>query len=174
MKKRIAIDMDDVLADAEGRFMEYALKKYGITINPIDLHDKNWAQCANLPVEEIRSWLYGKDFFRGMKVKEDSQEVVKKLCEKYEVFIVSAAIEFPNSLTEKLDWLAEHFRFIDWRYIVFCGHKYMIEADYLIDDHEKNLKSFKGTPILFSAFHNTNLKGYQRVNSWKEVEKLLL
>ena len=31
----------------------------------------------------------------------------------------------------------------------------MIKADYLIDDHEKNLVNFtEGTPVLFSAPHN--------------------
>lgn len=109
-----------------------------------------------------------------MKVKPGSQEVVRKLCEKYEVFIVSAAIEFPNSLSEKIEWLAEHFSFINWKFIVFCGHKYMIQADYLIDDHEKNLKDFTGTPLLFSAFHNKKLEEYTRLNDWSEVAKLLL
>jgi 5'(3')-deoxyribonucleotidase len=50
----------------------------------------------------------------------------------------------------------------------------MIQADYLIDDHEKNLRTFGGTPLLFSAPHNARLEGYQRVNSWQEVEELLL
>lgn len=166
--------MDDVMADASGRFIEYAKLKLGRTINPIDLHEKTWAQCADVHNDEIRRWISEKGFFRGMKVKEDSQRVIKRLMEKYEVFIVSAAIEFPTSLTEKIEWLEEHFPFIHWKFIVFCGHKYMIKADYLIDDHEKNLKDFTGKPLLYSAFHNKNLQGYTRVNSWNEVEKMLL
>jgi 5'-nucleotidase len=172
--KRIAIDMDDVLADAEGRFFELAKLRYGLDINPIDLHDKTWAQAANVPHEEIWAWLFEEDFFRKMKVKPHSQEVVKKLSNKYEIFIVSAAVEFPQSMKEKLDWLHEFFPFIDWKYVVFCGHKYMIKADYLIDDHQKNLATFTGKPILYSAYHNKNVKGYTRVEDWKEVEKLLL
>ena len=172
--QRIAIDMDDVMADATGQFMEYAKLKYNLIINPVDLHEKTWAQCVNVHNDEIRSWINEKGFFRNMKVKADSQEVIKKLCDKYEVFIVSAAIEFPNSLTEKIEWLSEHFPFINWKFIVFCGHKYMIQADYLIDDHEKNLRDFRGKPLVFSAFHNKKLEGYTRVNNWREVEKLLL
>ena len=51
----------------------------------------------------------------------------------------------------------------------------MILADYLIDDHEKNLKTFtNGTPLLFSALHNLHIHDYQRVNSWEEIANLLL
>jgi 5'(3')-deoxyribonucleotidase len=51
----------------------------------------------------------------------------------------------------------------------------MIQADYLIDDHEKNLKTItNGTPLLFSALHNLHIHDYQRVNSWEEIANLLL
>jgi hypothetical protein len=50
----------------------------------------------------------------------------------------------------------------------------MIQADYLIDDHEKNLHTFTGTPLLFTAPHNLHINDFKRVNNWKEVEKLLL
>ena len=50
----------------------------------------------------------------------------------------------------------------------------MIQADYLIDDHEKNLASFTGKPILYSALHNLHIHDYERVNTWKEVGHLFL
>ena len=100
---------------------------------------------------------------------KDSQEIVKALMEQHEVFVVSAAMEFPFSLTEKLAWLNEHFPFISWRNIVFCGAKTIVEADYMIDDHDKNLSTFKGKPLLFSAPHNLPIEAYHRVNNWQEV-----
>lgn len=172
--KRIAIDMDDVIADAAGRFIEYAQLRLGKTIAPVDLHNRTWAEVAGVQPDIVRAWLFEEGFFRGMKVIADSQEVIKKLSEKYEIFIVSAATEFPNSLKEKLEWLNEHFPFISWTHTVFCGHKYMIQTDYLIDDHEKNLIRFPGKPILFTAGHNLHLDQYTRLNSWKEAEKMFL
>ncbi|MBC8110906.1 MAG: 5'(3')-deoxyribonucleotidase [Verrucomicrobia bacterium] len=170
--QRIAIDMDDVLADTTGRFIEYAYTRLGKKIKPVDLHGKNWAEVTEY--EHVRNWLFEDNFFRNIKVMADSQDVMKKLCEKYEVFIVSAATEFPNSLKEKIDWLDEFFPFISWKYIVFCGHKYMIQADYLIDDHERNLVSFTGKPILFSAPHNIHLQAFTRVNNWQEIASMFL
>ena len=79
-----------------------------------------------------------------------------------------------TKLKEKLDWMHVHFPFITWKNIVFCGHKHMIQADYLIDDHEKNLSTFTGTPLLFSAPHNLHIHEYERVNSWNDIKTKLL
>ena len=170
--QRIAIDMDDVMA-------ETALH----VINKINkLTGSNWTKESAgkshpefnthyLPHREI---LFQKGFFRNIPVMTDAQQVIKNLQSKYEVFVVSAANEFPLSLTEKLGWLEEHFPFIGWQYTVFCGHKYMIKADYIIDDHPKNLINFEGKGLLFDAPHNQEVFGYQRVHSWKEIEKILM
>ncbi len=120
------------------------------------------------------SFLKEPGFFLDIPVKEKAVDIVKELGNHYEIFIVSAATEYPESLKEKLIWLEQHFPFISWTHVVFCGHKYMIQADYLIDDHEKNLKTFTGTPLLFSALHNLHIDDYQRVNSWDHVGDLLL
>ena len=42
---------------------------------------------------------------------KDSVDVLREMNKRYEIFIVSAATEFPNSLKDKLDWLLEHFPF---------------------------------------------------------------
>lgn len=119
-------------------------------------------------------FLWNEGFFTDIPVKPNAVEVIQSLMESYEVFIVSAATEFPNSMKEKLGWMKEHFPFISWKHIVFCGHKHMISADYLIDDHEKNLKTFTGTPLLFSAPHNLHIQDYERVNSWSEIKARLI
>lgn len=174
--KRIAIDMDDVMADATGQFVNYAQQRLEISITPEMIERRySWVEVFPEKADEIRSWVHEVGYFRTMNVMPDAQEVVAKLMDRYEVFIVSAATEFPNSLKEKIEWLQEFFPFISWKNIVLCGHKYMIKADYLIDDHEKNLVAFtEGQPILYTAPHNLDIKGYTRVNNWREVEKLLL
>jgi 5'(3')-deoxyribonucleotidase len=123
---------------------------------------------------ENNSFLWQPGFFTDLPVKEGAIEVIKVLTKSYEIFIVSAATEFPNSLSEKLEWMKKHFPFITWHNIVFCGHKHMIQADYLIDDHERNLVTFTGTPLLFSAPHNLHINSYERVNSWLDVKSKLL
>lgn len=171
---RIAIDMDGVMADTAQQFINYYEQHYGIRIDKESLNGH--PEADGFPHEKaiIRSFLFEPGFFRTKPVIKDSQEVIKALQDKYEVFIVSAAIEFPGSLTEKIDWLQEHYPFISWQNIVFCGSKTIVQADYMIDDHIKNLQHFKGEALMYTAPHNINVTDYKRVNNWEEVGKLLL
>jgi 5'(3')-deoxyribonucleotidase len=103
-------------------------------------------------------------------------EIVAELNKNYELFIVSSAMEFPQSLPEKLEWLNEHFSFLGWQQIVFCGSKAIVDADIMIDDHFKNLDLFKGTTILFTQPHNQlkNAGRHKRTDSWQEIAGVLL
>jgi 5'(3')-deoxyribonucleotidase len=50
----------------------------------------------------------------------------------------------------------------------------MIMGDHMIDDHLKNLIHFKGNKLLYSALHNREVEGYQRINNWKEAAQIFL
>jgi 5'-nucleotidase len=167
-RKRIAIDMDDVMADVTSHFLNWYEERTGLRLPEEKL--------VGVPVSQAfpdpgMAWefLFTPGFFRTIPVMKDSQEVIARLNEEYEVFIVSAAMEFPQSLTEKHDWLQEHFPFISWKQMVLCGSKAVIKADYMIDDHLKNLDYFDGEKLLFTAPHNQLITGYRRVNNWQEV-----
>ena len=82
-------------------------------------------------------------------------------------------MEFPNSLQDKYEWLEEHFPFIGWKNIIFCGHK-IVNVDIIIDDRIKNFVDFDGRKLLFTSPHNMLLTGYERVDNWKEVGAKLL
>ncbi|MCU0470346.1 MAG: 5'-3'-deoxyribonucleotidase [Arcicella sp.] len=170
--QRIAIDMDDVMAETAQKIINIVNNANGTNWTKESV-GKNHPEFNThyLPHRDV---LFEKGFFRDIPVMADAQEVIKKLHEKYEIFVVSAANEFPLSLSEKLEWLEEHFPFIGWKYTVFCGHKYMVKADYLIDDQPRNLATFEGKGLLFDAPHNQDITDFQRVHSWKEIEKLLL
>lgn len=173
-RSRVIIDMDDVLADATGQFINFYEKEFGIRVTKESMNFKEEMKRFPDHHEEVYQFTFRKDFFRKMEVNENSQEVVKKLNEKYEVFIVSSAMEFPNSLPEKLEWLAEHFSFLHWKQFVFCGSKKIVHGDYMIDDLPHNLEAFNGEKLLYTAPHNMQFNHFQRVNNWKEVQWRLL
>jgi 5'(3')-deoxyribonucleotidase len=52
----------------------------------------------------------------------------------YDIFITTAAMEFPSSFTAKYEWLKEHFDFLNEMNFVFCGDKSIICADFLMRD----------------------------------------
>ena len=172
-RKSIAIDMDGVLANNMEHYLAYYFEETGVAVSPSDILGLSEGEC--LP-DKTAVWRYLKSpgFFRTLPVSKDAQSVVKALHEQYDVFVVSAAMEFPFSLRDKYDWLGEHFSFISWRNIVFCGDKSIIKTDYLLDDHVKNLHTFSGVPLLFDAFHNANETQFERLKDWKEVGTFFL
>jgi len=93
---------------------------------------------------------------------------------RYEIFIVSAAMEFPNSLKDKLEWLLENFPFFTWKQLVLCGDKKLMAGDFMIDDHARNLVHFTGKPYLYTSAHNLHVTGYERLNNWEEAAKIFL
>jgi 5'(3')-deoxyribonucleotidase len=166
---RIAVDMDEVLADTHHKFLMLFNRDFQI---PMDLQQSPGKELfENLPVELDGQWekyVNEKGFFRDIPVMEHAQNVMKKLHEKHDVYIVSAAMEFRNSLEDKFDWIGEHFPFINWTQVLFTGDK-IISADVLIDDRSKNFENFKGRKILYSSPHNLLLTGFERVNNWTEI-----
>jgi 5'-nucleotidase len=172
MRKSIAIDMDNVIADIETNWINWYFKEYGVKVAKQDLLGKPEDEAFPDP-DAATKLLYKPGFFRYAPVIEGAQEALMKLQENFDIYIVSAAMEFPNSLPEKYDWLSEHFPWISWKNIVFCGDKKIIDTDYLIDDHLKNLDFCKGMPILFTASHNIEVKRHKRVNNWNEAVELL-
>jgi 5'(3')-deoxyribonucleotidase len=173
-KIRLAIDMDEVLADTIDKFIEVYRQDHNTEILLEEMNGKEFHEL--LPGVLNNSWrnyVNQKGFFRDLKVMPGATEVVKALHEKYDVYIVSAAMEFPNSLVDKYEWLGEHFPYISWKNIIFCGHK-IVDVQIMIDDRIRNFAGFKGRPILFSSPHNYYITEYERVNTWAEVgEKLL-
>ncbi len=166
--KSIAIDMDNVIADVETHFIDWYERDFGVRIDRESMAGIPEAQ-AFPDKEAVWKFLYTPGFFRTVPVMPGSQEVVQRLMKDYIVYIVSAATEFPQSLNEKRLWLDEHFPFISWKQMVFCGDKSVIDTDYMIDDHVKNLRSCKGLPLLYSAMHNINVTDFKRLNNWNEV-----
>lgn len=161
--------MDDVMADATGQFINYYEKEFGVRIDRAVLHGKGEGEGFPDNHSTIAEFPYRVNFFRTMSVHEHCQDVMEQLNKKYEVFIVSAAMEFPQSLPEKLQWLHEHFPFLSWKQFVFCGSKIVVHGDYMIDDLVHNLEPFQGEKFIFTAPHNIHLNHYHRLNSWKEV-----
>ena len=168
--KRIAIDMDEVIADAVEKHLRLFNRDFNENITISDIQGTHLTQLRPHKEHAILNYFTDPTFFRDLRVIEDSQKVIRELSDHYEIFITTAAMEVPASFTAKYEWLKQHFPFLSELNFVFCGDKSIIHADYLIDDNVKHFKRFCGQGILFTAPHNIREEGYVRVNSWKEVK----
>lgn len=173
--KRIAIDMDEVLADTLAEHIARYNRDHNEAVTKADLEGKwLWEIVSTDRHDRLEGYLRSEDFFEDLAVMADSQRVVKALAQQYEVFIATAAMEFPNSFGPKFRWLRRHFPFLPPTHFVFCGDKSILNADYLIDDQPLHFRRFRGEGILFTAPHNLNVTGHRRVDDWQQVERLFL
>jgi 5'(3')-deoxyribonucleotidase len=171
----IAIDMDEVIADALTRHLHLYNTEYQGSLAPDHLQGRPLREVVPAEHQDaVHALAHREGFFKDLGVMPHSQEVIRELQGKYDIYIATAAMEFRNSFVDKYDWMREHFPFIPWSHIVFCGDKGILAADYLIDDQVKNFVTFRGEGILFTAPHNLKQTGYRRVFDWLEVRKMFL
>ena len=171
----IFVDMDEVIADAYMAHIEIYNQEFNASLQIADCYGKEAWQCV--PEEHqlsIKQHTRRDGFFKDLRIIPDSQEVLRELNLKHDVYIASAAMEFPQSLREKSDWLDAFFPFIPWQKRILCGDKFILKGDVLIDDRSKNLKNFDGRSILFTSPHNTNTTDFERADTWKEIADKLL
>lgn len=173
--KRVAIDMDEVLADTLAEYIARYNRDHGEAVTKADLDGKWLRDIVSIDRHErLEGYLRSEDFFEDLPVIADSQRVLELMAQQYEVYIATSAMEFPNSFGPKYRWLRRHFAFLDPRHFVFCGDKSILKADYLIDDQPRNLRAFAGRGILFSAPHNLGASEFTRVENWEQVGELFL
>ena len=186
-RKVIAVDMDEVIADALGehltRYNREFANAHTAAITLDDLRGRRLWQVIPAHLHStLDNYLRQDDFFRNLAVMPHAQRVLERLQSRYEIFIASAAMEVPTSFVAKYDWLAEHFPFIPTSHIVFCGDKSILRADFLIDDNPRQLALFHDLTnpiapregILYSSPTNIHITDYRRVDDWQAVEQLFL
>ena len=171
---RIAVDMDEVIADAFGKHLRHYNQRVGANLTPDMVAEKGLG--AVIPAErreEFHAIPHAEGFFDDIELIAGSREALLELSRHHDIFITSAAMEVPGSFADKFQWLERHFPFIPPSRIVFCGDKNIVNADVLIDDRSRHFKGFRGTGILFTAPHNVAEAADLRANNWNDVLEIL-
>ncbi len=181
--KKILIDVDDVITG--GSFIKEVNKFLNTDYKEEDnkgfylqdlLGDKKDLFFENF--ENI-------NLYEDAKLADNCYDVMKRINEKYEVYICSAFIwrESPakssNNLKYKYDFLHRELTFIDPNNYIFATNKLLINCDIRIDDRISNLGSCE-TSLLYTAYHNKDVDGNElienniiRVNNWLDIAKIL-
>ena len=178
-KLRVAVDMDEVIADAFGKMLRAYNERTGraITKEQIAREGIEVMLAPEFFTPELKAALDNlpndRSFFADLELVEGSQQALRDLSQDFEIFIASAAMDVPSSFDAKYQWLLRNFPFIPASHYVFCGDKGILDADFLVDDRPRQFKSFRGTGILFTAPHNVNRPAQLRANNWRDVVRIL-
>ena len=98
-KQRLAIDMDEVLADTLARFLSVYNQEFGEQVTKADLAGRRLTDLVKPElVDHVRGYARRAGYFRDIALMPGCVPVVAELLDRYEVFIATAAMEYPNSL----------------------------------------------------------------------------
>lgn len=155
-RKKILIDMDGVIVDLGTEF------------------DKWYNEHPHL-VERFKTnpdHIHG--IFRNPKPVDGAIDAIKKLSEKYDLYIATAAPwGNPDAATDKRYWIENHFGNLFHKKMFISHRKDMIQADYLIDDSLGNGASgFKGELLRFGVDYKTGT--VNEYPTWNDILKKLL
>ena len=183
MKKRIMVDMDDVITT--GGFL-HLINEYLKTNYTEDDFESFYMQDIVPNKDEFFKWFKTHNMYDYCSLTPNVYEVLEKLSKNYEIFIVTSYIirdiikDTAFLLPQKYEFLINTFPFINPNNIIFLGNKSVLNCDIKIDDRIDNLDGAK-TKILFTAWHNKNIskdelnsKSIKRANNWKEIENIFL
>jgi 5'(3')-deoxyribonucleotidase len=172
---RIAVDMDEVIADSFSKHLRCYNDRTGEHLTTEKAYKEGLG--ALIPAErraEFAAIPHEDGFFADLDVIAGAREGLLELSRHHDVFITSAAMEVPASFDDKFRWLQRHFPFIPRSRIVFCGDKLIIDADILVDDRSRHFNGFRGSGILFTAPHNIGEKATWRADNWGDVLQIVL
>ena len=143
--KRVFVDMDGVLVDFESGIEKVpgnVRKRYG---RRVDMIPGMFAMMDPLP-GAIDAW--------------------NRLCEKYEVHILSTAPwDNPTAWQDKRLWVEKYLGKTAWKRLTLSHNKHLLRGEYLIDDRTANgAGEFEGEHIHF---------GTESFPGWEEVLEYL-
>ena len=175
-KPILVLDQDDVIVDTYRKMAQIIVRDFGTDFQMEDFYTHAFNDL--LPEDHknrIYQELHKPGFFADIPAKDGAVEAVRQLADKYEIYVATAAMEFPNSFREKYDWLQANLPFVPYQNLIFCGHKSILRADIIIDDMPRNFVGQESARcLLFNAPHNYSENRYERVNSWDDILKKLL
>ncbi len=186
MKKRIMIDLDDVIVDQSGWIK--VINDYLNSNHTIDDVKGYYIQdlVPEEKMNEYTKYFITQNIYDYCNLNKNCYEVLKELNEVYDVYICSAYVykddvSFSAKFLEhKFNFLYKNLPFLDPKKFIFSDDKKVIECDIKIDDKIDNLEN-ANTKILFTCYHNKKISDEKleendviRVYSWDDIKKILL
>lgn len=178
-KHTILLDLDSTLCDFLATFLEEVKKKYNKDIKVQDIisyhyiHDLVGADCRDIYLQN--------DFYKKVQPFLGAEDFVERLCEKYNVKIVTVSNTKDNQ-SSKTSFINKHFPSVSE--IIFTEDKWKVEGDILIDDSFEQVNNFidlsKRYSILFNFegqykyndfFKNSGL--FRRYTKYSQIENFL-
>lgn len=135
----IACDIDNVICNLQEVVIELFNQRYGSHYTMKDFTEYDVMNV--LPTQDgiVMRDMYGETgLYNKIKPLPGAQDGLQKLINAgHQVYLVTDAI--PETYGEKVEFVHRYFPFIDDNHIVCMKHKWMFQADIMIEDNLANL-----------------------------------
>jgi len=184
MAATILVDQDNTLTDFIEVTVRYLSKMYGFkeSLHPYQCKEYNvlkvmYPYLPDQRISEMFEKLFSATgFWSTMKPIPGCIEVMEELYNKYEVFIATSPWKTSkNCIPEKNQWVQENLPFFDMSRMIFCSHKHLLHADYMIDDSPVYLATSNCKKTIALKYpYNDKVEATYKVNTWSEIRSILL
>ncbi|MBF0450334.1 MAG: HAD hydrolase-like protein [Candidatus Magnetomorum sp.] len=181
----IAFDIDGVVADTMGLFIQIAREQFHIHIQYEDITDYDLTKCLDIEFEMV--WHVIEQILSGNHNKylnpiNGAPKVLKKLSQRSECLLFVTARPDANAIER---WFIETLNLPESRYKIIATGNFEQKASILTEHHIKyfvedrmetcRLLSKKGfVPIVFCRPWNRESHSFIEVNSWDEIDALIM
>lgn len=158
--KTIMVDMDDVITD--GNFTNFLEEFLGKKINVNDSKIYYRQELIEGKEEEFKKIYQYKNLYENAPLLDGCYEVLKRLNEKYDIYIVTSyiwgkdIINPEENLKNKFRYLKEKLPFINPNKYIFTQNKKLLNFDIRIDDRISGLENGK-IKLLFNSWSNNTI-----------------
>jgi 5'-nucleotidase len=169
---RIIVDVDDVVADLLGRWLELYNQDFNDNLRPSDI--KLWDLVEFVKPEcgaRIYDYLDRPDLYDQVEPIPGSLEGVSLLRSRGHQLLFVSAVNHPA----KFGWLCRNgfLERTDTTGYIVASDKSLIRADLIIDDNVETVRRFPGKSILVSRHHNQFAKNVVRADDWYGIFRLV-
>lgn len=178
-RKRMGIDVDEVLADFQGSVLTIANDAFGLSMKPGDL--PTWEIFSHFPEDQrefLRQESKRSGFCSALAKTPGSAEAVKELRKYVDLYAVTAHYDSHTWVSERDWWLKSKFQF-ERNQIIHTQAKFLVGVDIFLDDKPSNVVEWKqehpnGLAMLWTIPNNVNYDMDRfRVHSWDDVIRLV-
>lgn len=169
-KYSVALDVDDVLMPCVSLACKMVNEKYGTNLQESDI--TQWEVGGTEYGDKLQEFFQDSEFYKHQIPYDGSQEFVRKLSRKMEIFVVTAVPA--NVISTRIAQIKKYFPQIEIENIIPASRKDVINVDFALDDRSHNiLTSNAKYPVLFRRPWNQNITGVLSVQSYDEFLNII-
>lgn len=179
MKTIVLVDMDGVIADFDGRFIEVWKTKHPERPQLDQNNRTNFRIEHEFPEQlrkEVRKVFTSPGFYRSLPAIPGAVDSMNEMSDSgFDVWICTSPLaDYENCVLEKYKWVEDHLGRSWTEKIIITRNKYLIVGDWLIDDYpyESPEQQSSWKQILFDAPYNMEVENLLRMDSWKNWRQI--